>query len=98
MWEVVRADSGNRLGGAGTRDGCLEVIIVSSELGAATGVDISSGRVLFEAFNLHGGVKKEGDVAGEGGVDAVTNGGVDGEPITLEFRGRGEDEHVKMEQ
>jgi hypothetical protein len=98
MWEVVWANSGNRLGGAGTRDSRAEVIVVSSELSTTTGVDIRCRRVLLQTFNLHGRIEKEGNVTREGGVDAVTNGGVDGESVTLKFCSRDKNEHVKMEQ
>jgi hypothetical protein len=98
MWDVVRANSGDRLGGAGTRDSRTVVIVVSSELSATTGVDVCCRRVLLQTFNLHGRIKKEGNVTRERGVDAVTNGGVDGESVTLKSCSRGENEHVKMEQ
>ena len=98
MWEVVWAYRGNGLGGACTRDSRAEVIVIGSELGATIGIDIRGRRVLLQTFNSHGRIEKEGNVSGEGGVDAVTNGGVDGEAIALESCSRGKNEHVKMEQ
>jgi hypothetical protein len=53
---------------------------------------------LFQAFDLHGGVKQKGDVARERSVDAVANCGVEGETVALFFGSGGKNEHVKMEE
>ncbi len=53
---------------------------------------------MFQAADLHGGVKQEGDVAREHSVDAVANRGVDGEVVALFFGSGGKHEHVEMEE
>ena len=53
---------------------------------------------MFQAADLHGGVKQEGDVARERSVNAVANRGVDGEAVALFFGSGGKNEHVEMEE
>lgn len=53
---------------------------------------------MFQAFDLHGGVKQKGDVARDRSVDAVANCGVEGETVALFFGSGGKNEHVKMEE
>ncbi len=53
---------------------------------------------MFQAADLHGGLKQKGDVTRERSIDAVANCGVDGETVALFFGSRGKNEHVKMEE
>ena len=53
---------------------------------------------MFQAFDLHGGVKQKGDVARERSIDAVANRGVDGETVALFLGSGGKNEHVKMKE
>ena len=53
---------------------------------------------MFQAFDLHGGVKQKGDVARDRSVDAVANCGVEGETVALFFGSGGKNEHVKKEE
>ena len=53
---------------------------------------------MFQAADLHGGVKQKGDVARECSVDAIANRGMDGETVALLFGSGGKNEHVKMEE
>ena len=53
---------------------------------------------MFQAADLHGGVKQKGNVARECSVDAIANRGMDGETVALLFGSGGKNEHVKMEE
>ena len=51
-----------------------------------------------KAADLHGGREKEGNVATEGCVDAVADGGMDGEALSLLFGGGGKNKHVQVKK
>ncbi len=76
--DVVRANCGDGLGGAGKYDGCAIVIGVGSVLGVSVVAGEGRSGVLGEAFDLHCRREKLFNVSGEGGFDAVVGGFLDG--------------------
>jgi hypothetical protein len=75
---VVGANCCNGLGGAGKCDGCAIVVGVSSTLGTSVVAGVGRSGVLGEMFNLHCKREKIFNVAGEGGLNPVVDGGLDG--------------------
>jgi hypothetical protein len=72
--DVVGANCGNGLGGAGKCNGCALVLGVGSALGASVVAGVGRSRVLGETFVLNWRCEKKLDVSGEGGFDAVMDG------------------------
>jgi hypothetical protein len=84
--DVVRANCGDGLGGAGKCNGCAIVVGVGSALGASVVAGVGRSGVLGETFDLHCRCEKIFDVSGEGGFNAVVDGFLDGGFASLLYR------------
>jgi hypothetical protein len=76
--DVVRANHCNGLGEACKCNDCAIVVGVGSALGTFVVACVGRSGVLGEMFDLHCRHEKIFDVSGEGGIDAVVDGALDG--------------------
>jgi hypothetical protein len=76
--DVVGANCGNGLGGAGKCNGCAIVVGVNSVLGASVVAGVGRSGVLGETFDLHCRCEKIFNVSGEGSFNVVVDGLLDG--------------------